>query len=211
MAITSGSSTANAFAWLLVLLWLCATGYGLWYFQMKDLRPFETVSAVVNNADFNQSQFDDTLIRASIVRNNDRADIRATVINFWNPACACNRFNEQHIQRIIANYQTQGIRFVTVTDKKHFNDAAIKQARLKFDTELMSSHVFNDTALPPLSPSAAILNHEGKLVYLGPFSSGVFCGTGKTQFVEEAITKILEGETVSLPQQNKAFGCYCES
>lgn len=184
----------------LLLLWLCATVFAFWWFEYRYLRPFDTepqIGAVV----FDGAGIDSKL--SSLVPMQPREG-GPTVVHYWDPACPCNRFNEDHVKDLIREYGARGVRFVVVTG----------------GTTLSAKRVFSDSAvvgyvdsatqkvLPPSSPAVAVLDQNGEVAYFGPYSVGALCNTNNGGFVERTLNQLLVGEK---PKQLSTLGvgCFC--
>ena len=113
---------------------------------------------------------------------------RITVVHFIDEACPCSRFSESHVVRL----------------EDRFDDTAAFFRWPKVPAELKDTEI--DISVPA-SPAVAIWDSEGKLAYLGPYSSGIFCGEGE-DFVSATLTSLLEGNVPYL-NEHDALGCFC--
>lgn len=60
----------------------------------------------------------------------------------------------------------------------------------------------------PSVPAVAVINQKGKLTYLGPYSTGMFCSEGEG-FVEQYINHNTEHNALGATIFTDAQGCYC--
>lgn len=199
-------------AGMLLGSWLASAALGFWWFSMKDLRSFAPQPLLGEQA-FDTSAVSGGLeaaLRAQFAQQAEPVAASATVLHFWDPDCACSRFNEAHVEQITASYAAMGVRFLVV-DRR----ASPAQGPDLYDA--FGQHVERYAApLQPLeqlaipaSPAAAVFDREGRLAYFGPYSEGAACLTGNGDFVEQVLDKLLAGER---PQQinTAAFGCFCD-
>lgn len=193
---------------LIMAIWLASTGYAFWWFQARDLRPFDIQAAsVIEEQALNHSL---GVLLASLKQQNPDT---AYLVHFWQPGCSCNRFNSSHVNEISKKYQHKNFKLVTIV-RPHpdFSDQQI----IKMADEQFASHVIIDQQLLltgkariPAAPAAAVIDKAGQLAYFGPYSDSTFCGLGGTAFVERVADLIMQGETPSL-LNTMVFGCFCD-
>jgi hypothetical protein len=185
---------SNAVVWTLVPLWLAATAWLFWAFQVRDLRPFSD-----DPRPYAQLQGETTMPAglASVLRELAGPGM-PTVVRFLDRNCRCSRFNEPHAARIRERFADRGVRFVTV-------DAAAPAVETDFAT--LPSRL--QQWLPiPASPAALVLNGQAEIAYFGPYSVGAGCFTGSGDYVERALERVLSGDRAR--QLNVMdSGCYC--
>lgn len=185
---------------MLVILWAAGTVYAFWWFEFKNLRPFDTNSSgeVIKTP---VTELEQTLLKLT---ENEPGRIR--VFHFWNPDCYCNRFNTQHLEQIQKQYKPQGIDFYLVVSERHKADT--KQIRKIFgDISILETEGMSD--LVPSTPSAAIIKLDHGLTYFGPYSEGAMCSAQSGSFVEKTLDATLTG-TPNVQVNSLAFGCYCD-
>ena len=197
----------------LVVVWLCATAYGFWWFQFKDLRAFSAEG-------FNRSMFFEGMhIQEKIaqVLSGNKAsapldDNVSTVVHFWDPACACSRFNEQHVRDLMREYRKRGIRFVVVARDGAFasRDVLKEEATRVFgEVAVVWNRDLKVDQSIPSSPAAIILDNKNQLAYFGPYSQGAVCSVGGGRFVERILDRVLTGDNPRYVN-TLAFGCFCD-
>lgn len=104
-----------------------------------------------------------------------------TVIHFSQPNCQCTQYSEKHIQDINR-----------IASKHRFNIINVP----------LSTH-----DIIPATPSIAILNKTGEVVYFGPYGQGIACS--KTAgYAQTVLHNFIKGYSANVMIKN-AKGCYC--
>jgi len=191
----------------IISVWLIATVIAFWWFQVKDLRPFDLQMS---------SQIEDqslALQLKQLVKDQDRnSPEHGYIINFWRPGCSCSRFNISHVKSLNAQYRKQGISVITLVPASadYSNEHLTQMAEEKFATPaiIVNDRLFSGASRIPAIPSAAILNRNGQLHYFGPYNDGAFCGIGGTRFVEKVADLLIEDENPNIIN-TLSYGCYC--
>lgn len=194
-------------AWLLMIVWLAATAFAFWWFQVKDLRPFDVdMSMIIKDKTLAEN------IQQLVSQTDHTPPARGYILNFWQPDCSCNRFNASHVKRLIENYQSQGFQLLTISrpSKKYSQLQLTQMAKDKFGSAVVIDRdkLFTGHSRIPASPSAAILNRDGNLNYFGPYNDGAFCGVGGTRFVERVADLVINDEQPNIVN-TLSYGCYC--
>lgn len=194
----------------LSLCWLLATAYAFWWFQLRNLQPF-TANTGSHTVLFDAQRLHERL--SALVSTAAAGDAAAaTVVHFWDPDCPCSRFNERHVNSIVATFRGRGVRFLVVARNGGTLTGAALQARAQAafgrDVRLVAAAPRSVAELTPSSPATAILDAHGQLAYFGPYSSGALCTAGTGAFVEKVLDQLLAGHN---PQQwnTWASGCFC--
>jgi hypothetical protein len=190
----------------LLFSWLVGTVYAFWWFQVRDLRPFAPEAEQM--AVFEGEQLAGKL--QALLQSTSATTDKAVVVHFWNPDCACNKFNDPHVRQIIEQYRASGVQFVTVAAAGRNPQQIAARARSTFDTPvLIDAGLQSAGVMPTSTPAAAVLTAEGQLAYFGPYSEGAFCGAQGGAFVEKALDAVLDGGN---PHElnTLAFGCFCQ-
>jgi len=83
---------------LAVLLWVAALLAALWWYQARYLRAFDEQAAL----------FDSSALQlpGALAGNGE-----IHLVHFWDPACPCNRGNQQHLADLVKRFAAQGVRF----------------------------------------------------------------------------------------------------
>lgn len=128
---------------------------------------------------------------------------RAHVVHFWNPDCACNRFNRTHTLSIMEGYRPLGVTFsVAVPHPRHQESALQRFPQAK---EVIVAADINRTS----SPASAVFDALGQLVYFGPYSEGAFCADEDGTPVELMLDELLNTGRTTPWLNLAAIGCYC--
>jgi Domain of unknown function (DUF6436) len=191
---------AGAYAWAAVALWAAGTAYAFWTFELKHQRSFESRRTVLFDSGARaraaEGWFRAVVAPTLIARD---ADV-ATVVHVYSPGCSCNRYTEPHLARIIAHYQTHGVRFVAATRAADSLAApdGLSRVALTGGREL---------AWIEATPAALVFDGRGRLVYFGPYSDSGRCGDSGG-LVERILDRMLGGQTPR-PQAFYGGGCFC--
>lgn len=108
---------------------------------------------------------------------------RSTILHFKQPNCPCQQFSEAHIKDIN-----------DIASANNFN---------------VKSIIIEGNALLPATPSMAILNNLGEVVYFGPYGEGLACSQ-TTGFAQSMLTNFIKGYSANLIIKD-AKGCYCSA
>ncbi|MGF1643622.1 MAG: DUF6436 domain-containing protein [Thiotrichales bacterium] len=197
---------------VLVVAWLVATGYAFWYFQLQYVRPFDVESRATQSHWFEADALAASILeQIEFTNRTDRGRALATVINLWDPGCACSRFSAAHVRDLIERFSDQGVRFVVVAPSP-LDERAIAKARATFGSDAMIGH-FGGTEWAravPASPAAIVLDEQHHIRYFGPYSNDAFCSSEGGAFVEVTLDHLL-GHSVRDPAVNVlASGCFCD-
>ena len=191
---------------LIMAVWLMGTGYAFWWFQTRDLRPFDLQAAnLIEEQDLTQSF--NSLIATLPSKLNT-----SYFLHFWQPDCSCNRFNRSHVNDIAAKYREKDFQLITIVrpHPDYNNQQLINMAKDEFDSIVLidKSQQFSGKARIPAAPAAAVIDKQGKLAYFGPYSDSTFCGLGGTDFVGRVANLLVKGEKPSIIN-TMVLGCFC--
>lgn len=106
-----------------------------------------------------------------------------TIVHFSDPNCACQQYSEQHIQAIDALARANNI------EVRHY---------------AIASH-----PVIPSTPSIAILNPAGAIVYFGPYGQGLYCSQ-TNGYAQTVLNNLIKGYSAYLIVR-EAKGCYCQT
>jgi len=195
------------FALALLVFWLTATAFAFWWFQIKNLRPFDlNMSSLIEEKPLT------TNIKHLLLSSGLKQPAKGYILNFWQPDCSCNRFNTPHVKKLIKKYQSEGFKLITVTrpSKKHSVQQVTQMAKDKFNSAVIvdTKNIFSGASRIPATPSAAVIQKNGLLNYFGPYNDGAFCGVGGTRFVEKVADLIIQNEPPNIIN-TLSYGCYC--
>jgi hypothetical protein len=202
--LQSNPLATDAVAWIAVTLWLLGTAGAFWFFELRDWRPFAAQSVrlfEVGGTELTQLWF------RTYIGVDAQASGRAklTFVHLYSPDCRCDAYTERHLQRLISQYQTRGVRFVAALTPLFANHPAPAhplglQVVASADGSLAAAGI--NTA-----PAALIFDATGRLIYYGPFSDSAWCGSDGG-LVEPVLDRALAGRAPigALPVVR---GCFC--
>src|ERR1700754_5102509 len=91
--------------WLVVGLWLVSAAIGFWFFQLRDQQPFENEAVTEFDARSRAASAESWYRSTLPAGAADTLHATATVVHVYRVGCACNRFTEPHLAKIIARYR----------------------------------------------------------------------------------------------------------
>lgn len=184
--------------WLMVLF--SGIAYLLWYNEWKYTLP----TPVPQNYAVVKTGTAIDLSDCVKYENN-----KPVFIHFFNPDCACSRFNIPHFNSLVKKYGEQ-ITFsvVVINQKKEFTAEEIQQ---RFDLEVP---VVFDTAMAALcgvysTPQAVILDRAHMLYYRGNYNKTRYCTEKSSMYAQMAIDSLLNNNQnpVFSALALQAYGC----
>lgn len=111
------------------------------------------------------------------------ADNKAnTVLHFSQPNCKCQQYSKGHIEDINK-----------IAEEYKFNVANIT----------LTEHL-----IVPATPSIAILNNLGKVIYFGPYGEGLACSQ-TSGYAQTILNNFIKGYAANFIIKD-AKGCYCK-
>lgn len=140
---------------------------------------------------------------------------RNTVIHFWHPNCNCSALITDHIRELIQLAETKQMstKIVAFQPEGIKDNEIRKQVQIQFgkdiDLEFISPQNAEIMGIPA-SPSAAVLNAFGKIVYFGPYSSDAYCSTENESFVESAVIRMKDNKAEEKMGILLTSGCLCD-
>ncbi|MBE1301935.1 MAG: hypothetical protein GJ680_18770 [Alteromonadaceae bacterium] len=164
-------------------MWLAACIALLSYFAESGVSTFDHSNSLFYQA--NAPEFDQ---RFSALISSQIGDVKNAIVHFSDQECWCQFVGETHIASVVELAKNSGL-------QNH-----------KIEKAQMSSSV---SKLIPSFPAVALFNAEGRLAYLGPYSSGIYCSVGNGM-IEPFIKKISNApNSAAIPMD--AEGCYCKN
>ena len=140
----------------------------------------------------------------------------ATVLLFISTECPYSNRSAPEIQRVMARFQPQGVRFWLIYPNAAETPAIIRAHVKAFgypDIALRDpAHALVKLAHPQVTPEAAVFNKSHTMVYHGRIDDR-FVSLGKERptptkrDLEDALTATLAGRPVTTPT-TQAFGCF---
>jgi len=144
------------------------------------------VSNKLVNFDFDNKLegIDHKLLATSLIPYIDPVSIdkKNTVLHFSSPNCDCQKYSETHIQDI--------------------NKMAI-------DNEFnIIKVVINEHYIIPATPSVAIFDAQGEIIYFGPYGQGLACSQ-TSGYAQTMLNNLIKGYKANIIVK-EAQGCYCQ-
>lgn len=103
------------------------------------------------------------------------------VIHFSKPNCDCQKFSQEHIRDLNKMAKDNQFSVVNVQVEQH--------------------------DFIPATPSVAILDESGELIYFGPYGQGLGCSE-TSGFAQTMLNNLLQGFSANIIIR-EAKGCYC--
>ena len=186
------------------MFWISFTAYAFWWFEFKNLRPFDTTGQGAVVVPDMQTLYH-TLMTAL-----PTTEKQISVVHFWNPDCYCNRFNLVHLKQIMDQYKNKNIHFYVAVSRPVVSNKLRDELKASFgDIQLLLLGKSGLKSMIPSTPSAAVLRPGEGITYFGPYSEGAMCSSQNGSFVETVLDASLAGN-VSAQVNRLAFGCYCD-
>jgi Domain of unknown function (DUF6436) len=195
---------AGTVAWAAILVWLLGTFGAFWLFELHNWQPFDNQPArLFEVGDPAQTQlwfnahFD--------VEANAVDGARLTFVQLYNPDCRCDASTESDLKRLMARYQSRGVRFVAALTPAPLNRPPPPHP-LGLRVITASDDYLAHSGIN-IAPSALIFDGAGRILYYGPFSESEWCGSNGS-LADAVIDRALAGQAPFsvLPVVR---GCFC--
>jgi len=108
-----------------------------------------------------------------------------TLISFVSENCSCNQTSESHRADVNKKASEENISVINIILPNKFSD------------------------IIPSTPAILALNEKSELIYFGPYSEGISCGSGKGM-IDLVMSNYKRGYNAQLIVEN-AKGCYCNT
>lgn len=115
-----------------------------------------------------------------------------TVVHFRDSSCACTPLTTSHVDELKKLGEQRGLVSVTINREDQ------EFGRLGYPMR------------PHASPSAAVFDSNGDVVYFGPYSSELDCNTEEQALVADAIRHMKNHAAASGDYKRLASGCLCK-
>jgi thiol-disulfide isomerase/thioredoxin len=143
--------------------------------------------------------FNDENALTQLYHNTPQKNI--TVVYFWDNQCPCNASVLPHFQQLVKEYSEKGVRFLLA-------DLSQTSSNTLPDIAHISTEKLNTLkATVTHTPSTAIWNHNGELVYYGAHNMGYICNA-ETSFIQKVLEGIFEQRSISA-LNTMGDGCFC--
>ena len=106
-----------------------------------------------------------------------------TLINFISKNCSCNQISEAHRIDVKKNASQENMSVINITLPEGFS------------------------GIIPSTPAVLALNKNSELIYFGPYSEGLSCGSGEG-IIDLVMSNYKKGYNAQLIME-KSKGCYC--
>ena len=162
------------------LIWTVSLLLAVLYASSSKLKPFDPNNHLHQAA--LETKFDELFLRQLQTFESHTVN---TVFHFRTDSCFCQTVAQSHINSV-----------EKLAKRKTFRN-------IKVDLSLLPEL----KQYVPSVPAVAVVDKEGRLSYLGPYSSGVYCtqGNGLVEpFIEKKKIQNLGATVISQSQ-----GCYC--
>lgn len=174
---------------LLVGTWAVLTVAVFWWYQFRVIQPFDPGNVL----------FDGVSLP---VPPEFRQQGGIKLVHFWRPDCACNAFNLDHLQTILADYTRDDVALYVAA-----RGASAKmpiQQPYKTLSENANPELF---AAIPSAPGVAIWDNDNQLAYFGPYSVGPVC-SARNSLITLVLNTLLAGGQASFTTL-AGNGCFC--
>lgn len=166
----------------LVAVWLLFSFAAMFFFSVKDIRAFDPIGEL---------QFASTDIDFDLnVKNTFKttfAILNKSAFHIQDKNCSCSDLSDDHVRSLNAKFTEAGYSIHTVTPQNH--DKIV--------------------SLVPSLPALVIFDTNGELAYLGPYSSGYYCGS-RTSLIKPIVASITTNTHIGALVISDSDGCYCE-
>lgn len=128
-------------------------------------------------------------VGSSIVLPSDLSREKAYFFHFYNPDCACSRFNVKHLRELISAY-SDSVSIVVVVP----NSESRALARREFGNDIMLMEDNGEFAAGVgvySTPQAAIIDKHQRLFYRGNYNLSRYCTQRATNFAELSLLAML--------------------
>lgn len=201
----------------LIIIWLAATLFGLWWFQQQTIRPFISTT---DNPGLWQAKAVEKMFQSTLKQLPDRSsNANVVLFHFWNPSCLCNQVSQRHFNGILSAFDKQQLRVIALTP------STTSQQQIDDFLQLNGKRIellqTDDLDLPlSASPGLALFNRvkskdsdsdissEYRMGYFGAYGFGALCTVANDDFFPNIIRKMQKGPYG--PFVNVAGdGCFC--
>ena len=174
----------------LLVIWLSFTVLAFSYFIQDKLVNFDADHKLINIEHKELAPHLLSLIEEAIPNiadgNGNRVDdnmgnMGNTIIHFSQPNCDCQQYSEAHIKDI---------------DKLALNN----------NFNIKKIVVDKDTIIPA-TPSVAIIDNTGDVIYFGPYGQGIACSQ-TSGYAQTMLNNYVQGYSANIVIK-EAKGCYC--
>jgi hypothetical protein len=197
----------SALAWVLVAAWLGASVGAFWLLERREFQPFPQAGAARFDTK-DRAAIEAWFLRLSAAAPPPVGPARATLVHLYNPQCRCNAATEPHLERLMRDYRSRGVRIVAALNPTAANVVAPLPGRdLPVDMPVVAVAGSKLQGVES-APAAFIFDANGRLIYFGPYSDSAWCGRG-TGLVEPILDRLL-ADRPAMPSLPVGRGCFCD-
>lgn len=184
-----------------VILWLCILLTTIAVFFWRNELVYNLPTPVPQN-------YKTVAIGATISLPLQEKHNKPLFLHFFNPDCACSRFNIAHFKTLVKKYGSEVSFMIVPVSKKKFTEKDIQE---KFG---LAVPVLPDTSIAATcgvysTPQAVIIDRGNHLYYRGNYNRSRYCTDKKTEYAKMALDSLLNSvsKTAFDPYALKAYGC----
>lgn len=164
----------------LLIIWLSFTFFAFSYFIQGKLISFDAENKLMNIEHKELAPHLTSLIDEA-KGDSVNGSIENTIIHFSKPNCDCQQYSTAHIQDI--------------------NKLAID------NNFTIKKVVINKHNIIPSTPSVAIIDNTGDVIYFGPYGQGIACSQ-TSGYAQTMLNNYVQGYSANVVIK-QAKGCYC--
>lgn len=129
-------------------------------------------------------------------------------LHFYNPDCACSRFNRRHFQSLVKLYQAQVDFVVVLLSQKNYSEAFI-QKDLNLHLPVLHNDQLASICGVYSTPQAVLIDTNEKLFYRGNYNRSRYCSDEQTSYAKQALGRLLRQSQLGAFDELafKAYGC----
>lgn len=170
--------------WILgiVFIWFFGALFFLAFFANSGLSHFDPTGRLTNASQ--NLHFDQTFVDSL---KGDVGNLQSTVVHFEMDDCQCNQIAAEHKASV-----------ALLATEQYYTNKVIKVSQFPSVTQWL-----------PSVPAVAVIEDDGRLAYLGPYSAGYSCSAGNG--IVERYIEVKPQKMNNLPASivTDTLGCYC--
>lgn len=167
---------------IVITVWLLFSFAAMLFLGIKDIRAFDPSGEL----QFASTDVDFDLYVKDIFKTEFK-HLDRSAFHIQDRNCSCSNLSERHVRSLNIKFKKAGYSVQTLTPQNY--------------NKIMS--------LVPSLPALVVFDANGELAYLGPYSSGYFCGV-KTSLIEPIVASITANTHLGALVISDSDGCYCE-
>ena len=133
---------------------------------------------------------------------------KPVLLHFFNPDCACSRFNIEHVKDLIRLYGKRiDVKLVLVSSKPYTGDYIRK--RFGIDVPVVADDSLSVRCGVYSTPQAVLVDQEHRLFYRGNYNQSRYCVNRNSNYAKIAIEDVLAHRCRSAfnIKATTAYGC----